>query len=154
MALDLTHDVPRSPFDELGGFPWLPRMLDKARAHFAGTRGEYSAYPCAGDKNFLDFFGLDADALGALVRDGESDEAIAVWVKQHAKRPDDGPAFRRKLLSPSPNPLINVAMAIFKWKIAREMRAKGRPADFSGIDTFSKLIAVEEGHPVPGRQAI
>lgn len=151
MALDLTQDVPRSPFDELGGFPWLPRMLDKARAHFAGTRGAYSAYPCAGDKNFLGFFGLDADALGALVRDGESDEAIAAWVKQHAKRPDDGPAFRQQLLTPSPNPLINVAMGLFKWKIAREMKANGRPADMAGIDTFAKLIALEEGHPIPGR---
>jgi hypothetical protein len=151
MALDLTHDVPRSPFDELNGFPWLPRMLDKARAHFAGTRGEYAAYPCPGDKNFLGFFGLDAHALGALVRDGESDEAIAAWVAQHTTRPGDGPAFRQRLLTPSPNPLINVAVWLFKWKIARELKAKGRPADMAGIDTFAKLIALEEGHPIPGR---
>jgi hypothetical protein len=151
MALDLTHDVPRSPFDELNGFPWLPRMLDKARAHFAGTRGEYAAYPCPGDKNFLGFFGLDAGALGALVRDGESDEAIAAWVALHTTRPGDGPAFRQRLLTPSPNPLINVAVWLFKWKVARELKAKGRPADMTGIDTFAKLIALEEGHPIPGR---
>lgn len=150
MTLDLSKDVPRSPFDELGGFPWLPRMIDKARAHYAGTRGDYSAYPCPGDRNFLGFFGLDAEALGAVIRAGESDEAIAEWVKQHTKRPNDGPAFRQRLLAPSSNLLINAATAIFKWKIAREMRAKGHNPDMSRVDTFSKLIATEEGHPIPG----
>ena len=30
-AKDLTKEFPRSPYDELAGFPWLPRLVDKVR---------------------------------------------------------------------------------------------------------------------------
>ena len=39
--MDLTRDVPRSPYASLGGIVFLPRAIDKARADAAGTLGEY-----------------------------------------------------------------------------------------------------------------
>lgn len=72
MAPDLTKQVPRSPFDELEGFAWLPRMIDKARATFAGTNGDYTPFPCPGDKQFLRYFGIDAGELGRLIVPGAS----------------------------------------------------------------------------------
>ena len=41
--MDLTCDVPRSPYDKLGGIVFLPRSIDKGRADLAGTLGEYVA---------------------------------------------------------------------------------------------------------------
>ena len=41
--MDLTCDVPRSPYEKLGGIVFLPRSIDKGRAELAGTLGEYLA---------------------------------------------------------------------------------------------------------------
>jgi hypothetical protein len=34
--MDLTQTVPRSPYETLGGIVFLPRAIDKMRAHLAG----------------------------------------------------------------------------------------------------------------------
>ena len=41
--MDLTKGPPSSPYDKLGGIVFLPRSIDKMRAHLAGTAGEYNA---------------------------------------------------------------------------------------------------------------
>lgn len=48
MALDLRTDIPRNPFDQIDGYAWLPRLIDKTRAYFAGTKGSYTRYPSPG----------------------------------------------------------------------------------------------------------
>lgn len=150
MALDLSKQVPRSPFEELDGFPWLPRMIDKARAYFAGTHGDYSPYPCPGDRIFLKFFGLDAKALGDLIQSGASDEAIAAYAKRETKRsPADFEAFRQSQRRPPNNPLLRFAFKMFIRRGLKRLGSK-RPADPTKIDTIAKLLALEEGHPVPG----
>lgn len=151
MALDLTHEVPRSPFDELDGFLWLARMIDKARALHAGTLGDYSAYPCPGDKVFLQHFGLDAAALGEVIRGGASDEAITAWVASHASdaSPAAKSAFRRKQIEPYANPLMRLAVMLMRWKNASAIRAKSPQVALGSLNTFAKLVAAEEGHPLP-----
>lgn len=150
-APDLTRGVPRSPFDELDGFAWLPRMLDKARAFFAGTHGEYTAYPCPGDKTFLKHFGLDPTALGAVIKGGASDEEVARWVATHAKDPSDGAkaAFRRSLREAPPNPFFRLVIWVFRRKLASAIRAKSPHVDHARLRSFSHLVAAEEGHPLP-----
>src|SRR5438477_414800 len=59
---DLTKHPPRSPRVRLGGYVILPRMLDKGRATTAGKNGEYK-YACPLDERFLDFAGIDPEAL-------------------------------------------------------------------------------------------
>lgn len=150
MALDLNTQVPRSPFDTLEGFAWLPRLIDKARAFYAGTHGDYTPYPCPGDRQFLSYFGLPADALGDLIKSGASDEEIAAWVKRATKRtPAEARAFRDAYLVPSPNPFMRFALGLFiKRSIARVKKA--RPgADATGVDTMAKALCFEEGHPIP-----
>lgn len=49
-AKDLTKECPRSPYAEMGGFPWLPRLIDKVRAKHAGTIGAYIPYPCGSER--------------------------------------------------------------------------------------------------------
>ncbi|HEY9900051.1 MAG TPA: DUF5069 domain-containing protein [Pantanalinema sp.] len=150
MALDLNTQVPRSPFETLEGYAWLPRLIDKARAFYAGTHGDYTPYPCPGDRQFLSYFGLDAGSLGDLIKSGASDEAIADRVKRTAKRTAaETKAFGDAFLVPSPNPLLRFALGLFiKRSIARVKKA--RPGtDASGIDTMAKVLCLEEGHPIP-----
>lgn len=85
---DLTQFPPRSPRVRLGGYAILPRMLDKGRATLAGKPGEYH-YACPLDQQFLDFAGIDPEALKAVLP--QSDTAVLAWIRQHAKHPRTGP---------------------------------------------------------------
>jgi hypothetical protein len=147
VALDLNNAVPRSPFDELEGYAWLPRLIDKTRAFYAGTHGEYSPYPCVGDKNFLGAFKLDGEALGEVIKGGASDEEIAAWVEAHAK--GDKAGFRAALRQKVSNPLINLALKFVRGGVKRRLAASQPDVAWERLDTFSKVLAVEEGHPLP-----
>jgi hypothetical protein len=62
-AKDLAHEEPEPMDARLAGYPWLPRMIDKARASQAGTLGTYYRYPCPIDAACLDLLGIDADTF-------------------------------------------------------------------------------------------
>jgi hypothetical protein len=80
---DLTKYPPRSPRVRLGGYVILPRMLDKGRATLAGKHGEYH-YACPLDQRFLEFAGIDPDALKKVL--AKSDGEILAWVEKNAKQ--------------------------------------------------------------------
>lgn len=81
---DLTQHAPRSPRVRLGGFVILPRLLDKCRAELKGKAGEYE-YGCSLDRYFLDFVGVDAEALKAEVAKGKGDGDLLAWIQSHAR---------------------------------------------------------------------
>jgi hypothetical protein len=81
---DLTKRPPRSPRVMLGGYVILPRLLDKGRALLAGANGEYN-YACPLDQEFLDFVGIDPEALRAQLATGLGDGAILAWIEAHAR---------------------------------------------------------------------
>src|SRR5215471_98591 len=81
---DLTKQPPRSPRVRLGGYAILPRMLDKGRATVAGKQGEYK-YACPLDQRFLDFAGIDPEALKKELAAGKGDGEILEWIQQNAK---------------------------------------------------------------------
>ncbi len=83
-APDLTKRPPRSPRVRLGGYVILPRMLDKCRALVAGKVGEYK-YACPTDALFLDFAGIDSEALKKQVAAGKGDGELLEWVQKNAK---------------------------------------------------------------------
>jgi hypothetical protein len=145
-AKDLTKDFPRSPYADLGGIYWLPRLIDKVRALKAGTLGEYTPYPCGGDQKFLGTLGLEADALKAVIDGGASDEEILTWVKQNAVPgyAEKMQAYRQGQFEPATGEMAGYLAH------AREELAKARPdLDVSGVTNWGQLIAVEEGHPIP-----
>jgi len=78
-APDLTLRPPRSPRVRLGGYAILPRMLDKGRATLAGKNGEYH-YNCPLDQHFVNFAGIDAEALKAELANGKGDGEILHWI--------------------------------------------------------------------------
>jgi len=83
-APDLTKRAPRSPRVKLGGYVILPRMLDKGRATIAGKPGEYH-YACPVDQRFLEFVGIDPEALKQELAAGKGDGEILEWINAHAK---------------------------------------------------------------------
>jgi hypothetical protein len=83
-ALDLAKQPPRSARVRLGGYVILPRMLDKGRATINGTQGEYK-YACPLDQRFLEFAGVDPEALKKEIAAGKGDGELLAWISQNAK---------------------------------------------------------------------
>ena len=81
---DLTKQPPRSARVRLGGYATLPRMLDKGRATIAGKNGEYH-YACPMDQRFLEFTGIDPEALKKELAKGKGDGEILEWIEANAK---------------------------------------------------------------------
>ena len=82
-APDLTKRPPRSPRQRLGGYVLLPRMLDKGRAEIAGRAGEYH-YNCPLDQHFVNFVGIDPEALRRELASGKGDGEILAWIAESA----------------------------------------------------------------------
>lgn len=117
-GLDLTQRPPRSPRVRLGGFVILPRMLDKGRATLSGKNGEYN-YACPVDQRFLDFVGIDPEALKQQLAEGKRDGEILEWIQANA---------RRRLTEPE----------ILAWSAYQEHRT---PSDVEGRQFFQDLHA-------------
>src|SRR5689334_25076985 len=82
---NLTRHRPRSARARLGGFVTLPRMLDKGRATLAGKNGEYH-YACPLDQRFLDFVGVDPEALKEQLAAGKGDWEVLQWILERSAR--------------------------------------------------------------------
>ena len=80
---DLMKRPPRSPRVRLGGFVVLPRMLDKGRATIAGKNGEYN-YACPLDQRFLEFAGIDPEALKKQLAADKGDGEILEWIQNNS----------------------------------------------------------------------
>jgi len=85
LAKDLTKDYPRSPRETLAGYVIAARTLDKCRATLAGTAGEYH-FDCPLDNFFFVFSGISAEDFKKFVATGASDEEVANWIEQTAKK--------------------------------------------------------------------
>ena len=83
LAKDLRKEEPRSPDEELAGYPLAARCLDKCRASLVGWQGDYT-YGCPMDMQFLEAAGIEAGALKDFVATGASDGEVAKWIQQHA----------------------------------------------------------------------
>ncbi len=113
---DLTKQPPRSPRVRLGGYVLLPRMLDKGRALLSGKNGEYS-YACPLDQRFLEYTGVDADALKQELAAGKGDGEILDWINSHAK-------------------IKHTQSEIEAWSVWQERRA---PDNHESREYFNKL---------------
>ncbi len=85
---DLSKQPPRSARVRLGGFVILPRMLDKGRATIAGKNGEYH-FNCPLDQHFVNFAGIDAEALKTELAAGKGDGEILAWIQANSKHQRD-----------------------------------------------------------------
>ena len=67
--------VPRSPYERLGGYVHLPRLIDKARLHRQGLLDGYNYKTVGFDKHLLAFLKLDPDAFEKAANELEDDAA-------------------------------------------------------------------------------
>jgi Domain of unknown function (DUF5069) len=85
LARDLSKDLPRSPRETLAGYVIAGRTLDKCRATLIGTNGEYH-FDCPLDNIFFGFAGIVSEEFKAFVATGASDEEVAKWIEEKAKK--------------------------------------------------------------------
>ncbi|HEY1769752.1 MAG TPA: DUF5069 domain-containing protein [Chthoniobacterales bacterium] len=76
--------VPRSPYERLGNFVHLPRLIDKARLHHQGLLNGYNYKTVGFDKHLLGFLKIDPDAFEKVANQLDDDAAILNWVSEHA----------------------------------------------------------------------
>jgi len=85
LAQNLHIEFPRSPRDtSVGGYLMLARAVDKLRGILTdqdGTQNIYGSYHynCPLDKMLFGHFGIDADALKAVISGGATDDEIGAW---------------------------------------------------------------------------
>lgn len=84
MATDFRsgHDFPRRGRDKIGGFYWLARLFDKARAAKNGTIHDY-IYPCPIDRGVLERWGITSAEFESALEANDTDEKILAWTQAH-----------------------------------------------------------------------
>jgi len=87
LARDLRDgkEFPRSPRETLGGYVLAARAVDKCRAALVGWQGEYHSN-CPLDQKWLNFAEIDYNAFKSFVATGATDEEVAAWIGEHAKK--------------------------------------------------------------------
>jgi hypothetical protein len=76
-ARDLRRMPPRRWSDTLDGIPWLPRLIDKARAVQAGTLGAYLYGQSPMDRSLLRALGLGHRSFASIVAQASDDDGVA-----------------------------------------------------------------------------
>ena len=74
---------PRSPYERLGGYVHLLRLIDKARLHRKGLLDGYNYKTVGFDKHLLAFLKIDGDVFEEIANKLEDDEAIFTWVQKN-----------------------------------------------------------------------
>jgi hypothetical protein len=77
---------PRSPYEKLGGYVHLPRLIDKARLHRKGLLNGYNYKTVGFDKHLLAFLKLNSDAFEEAANSLDDDSAVLNWVQKNGAR--------------------------------------------------------------------
>ena len=92
---------PRSPREQIAGWVWLPRFVDKIRLHSAGRLHEdYQPNFCVKgfDVAWLEAAGMEAGPFVAMVKNTITDGEVCDWVARNVGADDSAKAaFREKL---------------------------------------------------------
>ena len=75
---------PRSPYQRLGGYVHLPRLIDKARLHRCGLLHGYKYKTSGFDQHLLSFLGIDGDEFERMASELSTDEAMLAWIRAKA----------------------------------------------------------------------
>jgi hypothetical protein len=72
---------PRRGREPLGGFLWLARIFDKARAKANRTNGAY-IYPCPIDRGMMRNWGISPNDFTTAVGENTTDDQILAWLSE------------------------------------------------------------------------
>ena len=131
---------PRSPYEKLGGFVHLPRLIDKARLHQQGLLNGYNYKTVGFDKHLFSFLKLNPDEFEEAVNRLDDDEAILNWVREHgAKHPAEAvEEWNQSMVNRHPDTAAKRARFMHFLK---EAGGDGR----KDIRTYFDLIEFDEG---------
>ncbi len=132
--------LPRSPYDRLGGYVHLPRLIDKAKLHRKGLLNGYNYKTVGFDKHLLAFLKLNPDAFEEAANRLDDDSAILSWVEQNAARhtPEEVEEWSEAMISRHPDSAVKRARFTHFLK---EAGGAGR----KDIHTYFDLIEFDEG---------
>ena len=131
---------PRSPYEKLGGYVHLPRLIDKARLHRKGLLNGYNYKTLGFDKHLLTFLKVDGDAFEDVANNLDDDGAILHWVQQNGARhsPESIEQWNEAMISRHPDTAAKKARFLHFLK---EAGGEGR----NDIRTYFDLIEFGEG---------
>jgi hypothetical protein len=131
---------PRSPYEKLGGYVHLARLIDKARLHREGLLNGYNYKTVGFDKHLLAFLRIDGDAFEEIVSRLDEDDAILNWVQTNGARhsPEAIEQWNQAMISRHPDTAAKKARFVHFLKEAGGERRKD-------IRTYFDLIEFDEG---------
>jgi hypothetical protein len=131
---------PRSPYEKLGGYVHLPRLIDKARLHRKGLLDGYNYKTVGFDKHLLAFLKLDPDAFEEVVNRLEEDAAVLKWVQDHGAKhsPEAIEHWNQAMISRHPDTAAKKARFV-------QFLKEGGGAGRKDIRTYFDLIEFDEG---------
>jgi uncharacterized protein DUF5069 len=131
---------PRSPYERLGGYVHLPRLIDKARLHGKGLLNGYNYKTTGFDKHLLTFLKLNPDAFEETANRLDDDDAILQWVQKNAvtHSTDEIEQWNQAMISRQPDTAAKKARFVHFLK---ESGGAGR----KDIKTYFDLIEFDEG---------
>jgi hypothetical protein len=132
--------VPRSPYERLGGYVHLPRLIDKAKLHRKGLLNGYNYKTVGFDKHLLAFLKIDGDDFEEAANRLEDDAAILKWVEENGTRhsTDEIEEWNQHMISRHPDTAVKKARFVHFLK---EAGGEGR----QDIRTYFDLIEFDEG---------
>jgi hypothetical protein len=126
------------------GLVSLKRAIDKAKASNEGKLGEYD-YDCPHDKPLFEFLGTDGTTFAAKVKELDTDDAIADWVKREFLSKKTQAAIERFNEERAQWHPESGSHSYEYFVNLREKLAPGRP----DIVTWFDLLDLDEKRPVP-----
>jgi hypothetical protein len=131
---------PRSPYERLGGYVHLPRLIDKAKLHRKGLLDGYNYKTVGFDKHLLAFLKLNPDAFEEAAHRLDDDDAILIWVQKNGAThsPESIEHWNEMMISRRPDTAAKKARFLHFLK---ESGGAGR----KDIRTYFDLIEFDEG---------
>jgi hypothetical protein len=139
-------NYPRSGREQLNGISFLPRAIDKMRAHVNGTAGEYNALRGMSNRVF-ELFGVTPEQFEQAVRENPTDEGVLRWLQQHgSKKPNQQEieAYNQTMERNAPQNDEGKA----RFRAALEKMGHGHRTD---VTTYLDQQDLDEGRSVPQR---
>jgi hypothetical protein len=132
---------PRSPYQRLGGYVHLPRLIDKARLHRCGLLHGYNYKSSGFDRRLLVFLGIDGDEFERMAIELSSDDAILAWItsKGVTHTRDEIEAWNSAMINRQPDTSEKIA------QFQRFLAEAGGGEGSERVRTYFDLIEFDEG---------
>jgi hypothetical protein len=132
--------LPRSPYERLGDYVHLPRLIDKAKLHRQGLLSGYNYKTTGFDKHLLAFLKVDPDAFEEAAHRLADDISILAWVRKNGAKhsSEEIEQWNQAMISRHPDTAVKKARFTH---FLREAGGQGR----KNIRTYFDLIEFDEG---------